>query len=102
MGITWQPQSGATAMIPQVALRAKNALRKLNRTLSKRRRAKKMRIQSDGSLTIQNIQELLGQEGLSSEKVQESQPANSGRGRDVTKVQRCGVCGKPGHNACIG
>ena len=51
---------GAKAMMHEVALlRAEvSALRKANEALSKRRRAKRTRIQRGGTLTIQDIEEL--------------------------------------------
>ncbi len=89
------------AVMHQVALlRSENAaLRKANEALSKRRRAKRTRVQLGGSLTIQGVQEELGQGAVGGEGVQETQPGGSGAGGVRTKVRCCGVCGKPGHNA---
>ena len=96
-----QLTKGTMAVMHQVALlRSENAaLRKANEALSKRRRAKRTRVQLGGSLTIQGAQEALGQEAVSGEGVQEMQPEGSGAGGGRTKVRCCGVCGKPGHNA---
>ena len=81
-------------------LRSENAaLRKANEALSKRRRAKRTRVQLGGSLTIQGTQESLGQGAISREGVQEMQPEGNGAGGGRTRVRCCGVCGKPGHNA---
>jgi hypothetical protein len=41
-----------------------SALRKANKALSKRRRAKKTRVRLSGSLTIQDAQDLLDQKDL--------------------------------------
>jgi len=89
------------AVMYQVALlRVENAsLRKANKALSKRRRAKKTRVRLRGSLTIQGIQELLGQGAIDRKGVQEMQPEGSGIGGGRTKVRYYGVYGKPGHNA---
>ena len=85
----------------QVALlRVENAsLRKANEALSKRRRAKRTRVQLGGSLAVQDAQEVLGQGAVGGEGVQETQPDGGGAGGRRTKVRCCGVCGKPGHNA---
>ena len=89
------------AMMHQVALlRSENAaLRKANEALSKRRRAKRTRVQLGGSLTIQGAQESLGQGVVGGEGVQETQPDSGSVGGGRTRVRCCGVCGKPGHNA---
>ena len=52
---------GTIAVIYEVALLRTEvlALRKANKKLSKRRRAKKIRIRLGGSLTIQEVQDLL-------------------------------------------
>ena len=76
-----------------------SSLRKANEALSKRRRAKRTRVQLGGSLTVQGAQEALGQEAVSGEGVQEMQLEGSGAGGGRTKVRCYGVCGKPGHNA---
>ena len=57
-----QLTKGTMAVMHQVALlRSENAaLRKANEALSKRRRAKRTRVQLGGSLTIQGAQEALG------------------------------------------
>jgi hypothetical protein len=96
-----QLTKGTTAVMHQVALlRAENAsLRKANEALSKRRRAKRTRVQLGGSLAIQDAQDIVGQEAVGGEGVQEMQPSGSGAGGVRTRVRCCGVCGKPGHNA---
>ena len=81
-------------------LRSENAaLRKANEALSKRRRAKRTRVQLGGSLAVQDAQEVLGQGAVGGEGVQEMQPEGGGAGGVRTRVRCCGVCGKPGHNA---
>ena len=96
-----QLTKGTMAMMHQVALlRSENAsLRKANEALSKRRRAKRTRVQLGGSLTVQDAQEVLGQGAVGGEGVQEMQPEGGGAGGGRTRVRCCGVCGKPGHNA---
>jgi hypothetical protein len=96
-----QLTKGTMAVMHQVALlRSENAaLRKANEALSKRRRAKRTRVQLGGSLAIQDAQDVLGQGAVGGEGVQEMQSGGSGTGGVRTKVRCCGVCGKPGHNA---
>ena len=81
-------------------LRSENAaLRKANEALSKRRRAKRTRVQLRGSLVVQDAQDVLGQGAVGREGVQEMQPEGGGAGGVRTRVRCCGVCGKPGYNA---
>ena len=96
-----QLAKGTMAVMHQVALlRAENAaLRKANEALSKRRRAKRTRVQLGGSLAVQDAQEVLGQGAVGGEGVQEMQPEGGGAGGCRTRVRCCGVYGKPGHNA---
>ena len=96
-----QLTKGTMTVMHQVALlRAENAsLRKANEALSKRRRAKRTRVQLGGSLTVQDAQAVLDQKTVGGEVVQETQQDGSGAGGGRTKVRCCGVCGKPGHNA---
>ena len=76
-----------------------SSLRKANEALSKRRRAKRTRVQLGGSLAVQDAKDVLGQGAAGREGVQETQPGGSSAGGGRTKVRCCGVCGKPGHNA---
>ena len=96
-----QLTKGTMAVMHQVALlRSENAaLRKANEALSKRRRAKRTRVQLGGSLTIQSAQEAVGQGDVGAEEVQEMQPEGGDARGGRTKVRCCSVCGKPGHNA---
>ena len=81
-------------------LRSENAaLYKANEALSKRRRAKRTRVQLGGSLAVQDAQDVLGQEAIGGEGVQEMRSGGSGAGGVRTRVRCCGVCGKPGYNA---
>jgi hypothetical protein len=96
-----QLTKGTMAVMHEVSLLRSevSSLRKANEALSKRRRAKKTRVQLGGSLTMQDAMNLLGQSVVVGEGVQETQPDGSGAGGARTKVRCCGVCGKPGHNA---
>ena len=96
-----QLTKGTMAVMHQVALlRAENtSLRKANEALSKRRRAKRTRVQLGGSLAVQDAQDVLGQGAVGVEGVQETQLGGGGAGEVRTRVRCCGVCGRPGHNA---
>ena len=76
-----------------------SALRKANEGLSKRRRAKKTRIRLGGSLTVQDARDLLDGKAVGEQLAQEERQNRGGAGGSRTKIQCCGVCGKPGHNA---
>jgi len=96
-----QLTKGTMAVMHQVALlRVENAsLRKANEALSKRRRAKRTRVQLGGSLTLQDAMDLLGPGAVGGEGAQETQADGSGAGGVRTRVRCCSVCGKPGYNA---
>jgi hypothetical protein len=96
-----QLAKGTLAVMHRVAILESevSSLRKANEALSKRRRAKRTRVQLGGSLTVQDAKDLLDQNAVAGEIVQETQPDGGGAGRTRTKVRCCGVCGKPGHNA---
>jgi hypothetical protein len=67
-----QLTKGTMAVMHQVALlRSENAaLRKANEALSKRRRAKRTRIQLGRSLAVQDAQDVIGQGAMGGEGVQ--------------------------------
>jgi hypothetical protein len=96
-----QLTKGTMSIMHQVALLQSevSSLRKANEALSKRRRAKKTRVQLGGSITVQKAQDLLDQRVVGGGVVQETQLDGSSAGAARTKVRCCGVCGKPGHNA---
>jgi hypothetical protein len=74
-------------------------LQKANEALSKRRRAKKTRVQLGGSLTVEDAQDMLAQKEAQ-EQVERDKRENSGRRKRTEAGQRrCGNCGKTGHNA---
>jgi hypothetical protein len=96
-----QLTKGTMAVMHEVAfLRSEvSSLRKANEAPSKRRRAKRTRVQLRGSLAVQDAQDVLGQRAVGGEGVQGTQLDGSGAGGGRTEVRCCGVCGKPGHNA---
>ena len=81
-------------------LRAKvQDLRQANETLSRRRRAKRTRLQDRGNMTIEEGRNQIDQMDVDTQIVAESS-RRSGQGTSAgSKVRRCGTCGKTGHNA---
>ena len=67
-----QLAKGTMAVMHEVALLRSevSSLRKANEALSKRRRAKRTRIQLGGSLAVQDAQVVLGQEAVGGEGAQ--------------------------------
>jgi hypothetical protein len=88
-----QLTKGTMAVMHEVALLRSevSSLRKANEGLSKRRRAKKTRVQLGGSLTVQDAQEALGQGAVGGERVQETQRDGGGAG-GVTGRSDAVVC----------
>jgi hypothetical protein len=74
-------------------------LQKANEALSKRRRAKKVRVRLGGSLTIGDAQDLLAQMEVQEQIERETREYGGRKTRTETAPRRCGRCGKPGHNA---
>ena len=74
-------------------------LRKANHLLSKRRRTRNKRLQSGGSLAVQDgIALQVANDG--DKAVRQGNGEGSSRPtRTVARVRRCGVCGNTGHNA---
>jgi hypothetical protein len=92
---------GTSKIMYQLALlKAENQnLREANEILSKRRRAKKTRLQDGGSLSQQDAQDLQDKKDVALQ-VEQERKANSGRKpREELHARRCGNCGKTGHNA---
>jgi hypothetical protein len=74
-------------------------LQAANEILSRRRRAKKKRLNNGGAMTVGEGQASIDQMDVDKQVVAESSQ-RGGRGRSAAPVQRrCGVCSKPGHNA---
>ncbi len=101
LAVVDQLTKGTMAVMYEVALLRSEVslLRKANEALSKRRRAKRTRIQLGGSLAVQDVQDIVGQEAVGGKGVEETQSGGSGARGVRTRVRCCGVCGKPGHNA---
>ena len=96
-----QLAKSTTAVMHQMALLTAevSSLRKANEALSKRKKAKRTRVQLGGSLAVQDAMDQLGQKAGGGEGAQDIQPDSGRAGGGCTRVRCCGVCGKPGHNA---
>jgi len=96
-----QLTKGTMAVMHEVALLRSevSSLRKANEALSKRRRAKRTRVQLGGSLAVQDAKDQLDQKAVVGGVAQEKEQDGGGAGGGRTKVRCCGMCGKPGHNA---
>ncbi|KAM5529851.1 transposase [Fusarium oxysporum f. sp. phaseoli] len=92
---------GTTAIMHEnTLLRAQiHDLREANETLSRRRRAKRTRLQNRGSMTIQEGQDLIDQMDVDMQVLTESSRSGGQGSSARPRVRRCGTCGKTGHNA---
>ena len=73
-------------------------LRKANEILSRRRRAKRTRLQERGVTTAEKGRQAVAQLNVDVQVAVESS-RSGGQGRSARpKERRCGVCGKLGHN----
>jgi hypothetical protein len=75
------------------------SLRKANKALSKRRRAKKTRIRFRGSLTAGEAEDLLAEKEIDDQLEQEMRRNGYAAGKGAGGKKRCGKCGNTGHNA---
>ncbi|KAM6509943.1 hypothetical protein FALCPG4_19040 [Fusarium falciforme] len=91
---------GTKAIMHQMALlKSENQiLRQANETLSKRRRAKRTRLQNRGKMTIDEGREAIDQINVHTQVQAESSRNSSQRGSARPKESRCGTCGRTGHN----
>ena len=74
------------------------SLEKSNEALSKRRRAKRTRVQDGGVLSVQAGQELLAQKATNTRRGGEQGELGGQEKGGAATQRRCGNCGKPGHN----
>jgi hypothetical protein len=92
---------GTQAMMHENALLRSEVhdLRQANETLSRRRRAKRSRLQKRGVMTVDEGREAIDQMDVDAQVGGESSRIG-GQGRSAqAKERRCGSCGKTGHNA---
>ncbi len=74
-------------------------LRKANKALSKRRRAKKTRVRQGGALTIEDAQDVLAQKEAEEQARRDKRSKGGRQNKGQSSGRRCGTCGKTGYNA---
>ncbi|KAK7583617.1 hypothetical protein V3481_012901 [Fusarium oxysporum f. sp. vasinfectum] len=91
---------GMKAVMHEMALMRSEIqdLRRANETLSRRRRAKRTRLQKRGKMTLEGGREAIDQKDINAHAVAESSRSSSQRGSAQIKERHCGTCGKTGHN----
>jgi cell division protein FtsB len=92
---------GTKAVMHEVTLlRAKvQDLEQANEILSRRRRAKRTRLQKGGAMTVEEGRQVVNQLDDDTQMVAESSRSRGQKGSAQVKERRCGTCGKIGHNA---
>jgi hypothetical protein len=91
---------GSVAIIHEVALLRLQIteLEEANERLSKRRKAKKTRLQKGGSLSVQEAEDLVGRINIGGQQSEEiSSGSDQGQGTQL-RTRYCGNCGETGHN----
>jgi hypothetical protein len=73
-------------------------LRKANTALSKRRKAKRTRVQDGGSLTIEDAQKLIAEKEDKGSKQQKRSDEEGAAEAGLSTLRRCRRCSKTGHN----
>jgi hypothetical protein len=87
-------------MAKLVLLEAENRdLRRANEILSKRRNRKKARLQTGGSLNLQEAQALMDERDVADQIKQETRAGSGRRPRTEIHARRCGNCNATGHNS---
>ena len=74
-------------------------LRKANEILSKRRQRKKSRLQTGGSLNLQEAQALMDERDVAEQFRQETRASRHRKDQGETRARRCGNCNTTGHNS---
>ncbi|KAK1837443.1 transposase [Colletotrichum chrysophilum] len=74
-------------------------LREANTALSKRRRAKRTRLQDGGALDGSQAREVMAEKGVVEEEGCEQEENEGSSKRRRTGLRHCGICRKTGHNA---
>jgi hypothetical protein len=74
-------------------------LQQANETLSRRRRAKRTRLQKGGVMIVGEAREVIDQMNIDRQVEGESSRSGGQGGSARPRERRCGGCGKTGHNA---
>ncbi|KAJ0129886.1 Uncharacterized protein HZ326_27016 [Fusarium oxysporum f. sp. albedinis] len=91
---------GTKAVMHEMALMRSEIqdLRRANETLSRRRRAKRTRLQKGGTMTLEEGREAVGQKEVNAQAVAELSRSGGQRGSAQIKERHCGTCGKTGYD----
>lgn len=73
-------------------------LEKANETLSKRRKAKRTRVQAGGALTVEDAQGLVAQKDADRQKSGRKSVEGGSEEAGPSTLRHCGKCGRTGHN----
>ena len=73
-------------------------LEKANETLSKRRKAKRTRVQAGGALTVEGAQGLVAQKDADRQKSGRKSVEGGSEEAGPSTLRHCGKCGRTGHN----
>ena len=74
-------------------------LRKANMALSKRRRAKRTRLQQGGVLTTEEATDILSRKEVGEQIIQNKSVESGKQSKGQLAPRCCGTCGKTGHNS---
>jgi hypothetical protein len=94
-------EKGNSILIHEVALLKERVqqLEQENRTVGRRRRGKRTRLQKGGPLPIEEASQVIDQMDVDMQVAAESSRSGGRRGSRGPRVMHCGKCGKAGHNA---
>jgi hypothetical protein len=70
-----------------------------NKTVGRRRRGKRTRVQKEGPLTIGEASQAIDQMDVNMQVIAESSRSGGRERSQGAKVRQCSICGKTGHNA---
>ena len=73
-------------------------LRKVNKVLSKRRRAKKTRVRYRGVLTVEEATDILAQKDVEEQVQRDKRSGEGEQNKGQLTRQRCSTYGKTGYN----
>jgi uncharacterized protein YaiL (DUF2058 family) len=74
-------------------------LRKANKALSKRQRAKKTRFRQGEALTVEESRDIIAQKEAEEQVRRDKRVREGGQNEGQSSVRRCNLCGTIGHNA---
>ena len=96
-----QIAKGAVKVMHKVVLMEARVreLQDANVALSKRRRAKRSRIQTEGPLSMHEVTDILADKDVQAQLEEEMRSGSGRRKKRTVGPRHCGKCGKTGHNS---